>query len=468
MDQPRSRRRAYWLWSVIGGSSLLVLTLLVNSRWRVPATRVPLELPAQGPLTIAATGDSLLVRPLLRTRENAEVVGVFDAIRSANLAITNLDETLLTDPTARRVHAGGGAKWPFGSERVALDLSEVGFDVVAVANNHAADYGVEGLTDTRRILHSAGLLAVGTGQDLAQARAPAFAGSGPRRIAIIAATSSSTEEARATPAHLNIRGRPGVNPLRYVAKITADSKTFESLRESLPALQMGPATSDKQLTFFGATVTRGERTSVDLAVDANDAKEILEQIARARTKSELVIVSVHSHEPTNDSDTPADFLRLFAHAAIDAGAGLVVGHGPHRLRGIEIYKGGAIFYSLGDFIYQSQNVDARAADVYDAGVDLFRLALGVGSEHEAASGTWDNPEWWQSVVALSTFDDGQLTSIRLQPIDLGVDRPADAKGTPRMAAPSRAASILDRLRRLSEIYGTRIRIEGQTGLIDVQ
>jgi poly-gamma-glutamate capsule biosynthesis protein CapA/YwtB (metallophosphatase superfamily) len=216
-------------------------------------------------------------------------------------------------------------------------------------------------------------------------------------------------------------------------------------------------------------VTRGELTSVDLAVDANDAKEILEQIARARTKSELVIVSVHSHEPTNDSDTPADFLRLFAHAAIDAGARLVVGHGPHRLRGIEIYKGGAIFYSLGDFIYQSQNVDSRAADVYDAGVDLFRLALGVGSEHEAASGThWDNPEWWQSVVALSTFNDGQLTSIRLQPIDLGVDRPADARGTPRVATPSRATGILDRLTRLSHVYGTRIRIEGQTGMIDVQ
>jgi poly-gamma-glutamate capsule biosynthesis protein CapA/YwtB (metallophosphatase superfamily) len=468
MDRLRPRRRAHWLWSVAGASALLVAALLVNRNRHVPETIAPLELPAVGPLTIAVTGDSLMARPLVRTRDDPAAAGVFDVISRANLAITNLDETLMTQETARRVRAGGGGKWPFGSEQAARDLRDLGFDVVGVANNHAADYGVEGLTDTSRILRSVGLLAVGTGQDLAQARAPAFAGSGRRKVAIIAATSSSTEEGRATRARMNIRGRPGVNPLRYVAKITADPKTFKSLREALPALQMGPATSATQLTFFGTTVTRGERTSVELTVDSTDAREILEEIKVARTKADVVIVSVHSHEPTSDSDTPADFFRLFAHAAIDSGASLVAGHGPHRLRGIEVYKHGAILYSLGDFTYQSQGIDARAADVYDAGVDLFSLALGTGAEHDAAPATrLDNPQWWQSVVALATFDEGRLTSIRLQPIDLGVDLAAEDRGTPRMAAPSRAAAILDRLGRLSQAYGTRIRVEGQAGLIDV-
>lgn len=396
------------------------------------------------------------------------MAAVFDAVRGANLAITNLDETLMTDRTALAVHAAGGGKWPFGSERVARDLVEMGFDVVALANNHAADYGVEGLMDTTRILHRVGLLAAGTGEDLVQARAATLAGTGARRVAIVAATSSSTEEARATPAHSTIRGRPGVNPLRYVAKITADAKTFESLRAALPALHMAPATDDQRLTFFGTTVTRGERTTVELTADAIDTREILEQIRRASANAEFVIVSIHSHEPTSDSDTPADFLRSFARAAIESGAGLVVGTGPHRLRGIEIYKGGAILYSLGNFLYQSQEIEARAADVYDSGVDLFRLTLGVVGERDAAPTTgFDNPEWWQSVVALGTFDDGRLRSVHLQPIDLGVDRPRGERGTPRVAAPSRADVILERVRRLSEVYGTRIRIENHAGVIDV-
>jgi poly-gamma-glutamate synthesis protein (capsule biosynthesis protein) len=460
--------RARSLWVVAGACALLAAALFVNVR-RLPvrAPVSPLTLPARGPLTIAATGDSLIVHPLAAAPRDAALASAFDAIRGANLALTNLDENLLTGRTARSAQARAGGGWPYGSETTAQQLKDIGFDVIALANNHGTDYGAEGLTDTAQILRDAGLLPVGTGWNLGQARAPALAGGGPRRIAIIAVASSATAESRATATRLEIKGRPGINPLRYAANITADPKTFQSLQEALPALGSDPG-SAMQLSFFGTSVKRGDHTSVELVLDERDTRDVLGEIARARAEAEIVVVSVHSHEPTNDSDTPAGFLRDFAHAAIDAGAHLVVGHGPHRLRGIELYKRGAILYSLGNFLYQTQGLDFRTADAYDAGVDLFRLALGAVGEHEAVpTFGLHSSEWWQSVIAVAAFDEGQLTSIRLEPIDLGVDLPADSRGLPRIAEPVRSAAILDRLNRLSQPYGTRLQVEGHTGVIRV-
>lgn len=55
---------------------------------------------------------------------------------------------------------------------------------------------------------------------------------------------------------------------------------------------------------------------------------------------------------------------------IDAAAGVVVGHGPHVLRGIEVYKGRPIFYSLANFIFENDLVELQPADSYElSGLD---------------------------------------------------------------------------------------------------
>src|SRR5204863_6212656 len=128
------------------------------------------------------------------------------------------------------------------------------------------------------------------------------------------------------------------------------------------SLQAGPPPSDRELTMFGRKIARGDKTRVDFTMNARDEEELLAVIRAARQQAEIVVVSVHSHEPSNDSDEPAEFIRQFAHDAIDAGAQLIVGHGPHRLRGVEIYKGTPIFYSLGNLIYQTEGLDVRGAD----------------------------------------------------------------------------------------------------------
>jgi hypothetical protein len=91
-----------------------------------------------------------------------------------------------------------------------------------------------------------------------------------------------------------------------------------------------------------------------------DLDDALETIRRARAAADLVIVSFHggaegaSHQhvaPGDETFLGEDRgdLRKFAHAAIDAGAQLVIGSGPHVVRAMEIYQGKLIAYSLGNF-----------------------------------------------------------------------------------------------------------------------
>src|SRR4029077_2749697 len=75
----------------------------------------------------------------------------------------------------------------------------------------------------------------------------------------------------------------------------------------------------------------------------------------AANRSDHVLVSLHAHEGTDDnwySPRVASFVEEFSRRAIDAGATAVIGHGPHMLRGIEMYKGRPIFYSLGSLLME--------------------------------------------------------------------------------------------------------------------
>jgi hypothetical protein len=134
-----------------------------------------------------------------------------------------------------------------------------------------------------------------------------------------------------------------------------------------------------------------------------------------------------------------------------------------------LYKGGVIFYSLGNFTFDYSTIDPHAGDVYDAGIDLYGLALGAMEDLRTDSvlPRLEEPIWWESIMAISTFDHGVLRSIRLHPIDLGVDLPMAERGIPRLAAPGRGKEILQRLARLSQDLGTQIREENGVGVVDL-
>jgi poly-gamma-glutamate capsule biosynthesis protein CapA/YwtB (metallophosphatase superfamily) len=451
------------------GIALLVLAVTIGTSfalWQRPdaPTAGPLVLPATGPLTIAATGDTLISRAVAGPDRDPAFDAIVDLVRGATLAITNLEMNLLAEPTAALARSSAEPRWTFGSAREAEALAALGFDVVGQANNHATDFGPDGLADTSAILKASGLVPAGAGRDLGQAREPVIVGGGSRRIAVLAVAISASPESVATQARGAVNGRPGINPLRYAADVTVDAKTYETLRRSAPALQGGRETAGNRFTLLGTSITKGAETSVTLVPDAVDIEGILAAVTRARAQAENVVLSVHSHE----------LFRRFAHQAIDAGAQLVVGHGPHRLRGVEVYMGSAILYSVGDFLYVPEEGQTPLNDPYDAGLDMYSLAMGISAPPpaagslEAGSAEADGRAFSEGVVAVATFDSGTLRSMALHPVDLGRDLPVARRGIPRRPAPARAATILDRLARLSRPYDTTVRIENGVGVVDIK
>ncbi len=414
-------------------------------------------------LTIAATGDSLVVKPVIAPE-------IARLLKGASIAVTNLEENLLDPVRIPKAGDPDDVRWPYGTKRAAQDLRALGFTIISLANNHAIDYGIDGLNQTDQILDQAGLLHAGAGQDLNEADAPVFVGKAPRRIAMIAVATSASAESRATRPHGEILGRPGVNVLRYAPDVTADPATFATLKQSsVVAKSAGtPKAGADELNVSGKTIRKAQQTAVEMVADKDDVNEILSQIRQARTKADIVILSVHSHEPDNRSQAPAGFLKTFARAAIDAGASLVIGQGPHQLRGVEVYKSGVIFYSLGNFAFDLIKVNTRARDAYEAGIDLYRLALGsIPDSEPLPEQSPDDPLLWESVIATGRFDHGALKSVQLQPIDLGVEVPLSQRGTPRIANAARSAEILKHLTDLSGEFGTSIRVENGTGVIDL-
>jgi poly-gamma-glutamate capsule biosynthesis protein CapA/YwtB (metallophosphatase superfamily) len=461
--------KSVWAGSVMLVAIAFALIYVIGLSRRPDVDRggaaVASALPATGPMTIAAVGDLVFGNAITESDSDAEFETIVQVVRGANLAIGNLEMNLIGDDKVEAARRSRGPQWTFGSAREASALKTLGFDVVGQANNHAIDYGMDGMIETRAVLTASGLLPAGGGQDLDEARAPVLVGSGPRKIAVIAVAISSSPASMATRSNANGKGWPGINVLRYVADVTVDARTYETLRRST-ALPGHGAGGDDRLEVFGTRIRKGTTTSVNLIPDAGDVSEIVAEVRRARAIAEVVMLSVHSHEPSNDSDEPAGFFRTFAQQAIDAGAALVVGHGPHRLRGVEVYKRGVILYSLGNFVYQPSEGPAPAKDPYDAGIDMYSLAMGVSADGTPTRFGPDSEEWWESAVAVATLEGGLPLSLQIQPVDLGVET-AGRRGLPRRPTSQRSIRILERLARLSERYRTAIRIENGVGVVQI-
>ena len=142
----------------------------------------------------------------------------------------------------------------------------------------------------------------------------------------------------------------------------------------------------------------------------------------ARGLATLVAVSIHAHEQGATKENPAEFLQAAAHQLIDAGADLVIGHGPHLLRGLELYHGKPVFYSLGNFIGQNELVERIPADGYERFRADPSLTPGAVYQHRTANDTGGfpaDPRYWESVMPILTYDGGALAGIELHPLSLG-------------------------------------------------
>ena len=101
----------------------------------------------------------------------------------------------------------------------------------------------------------------------------------------------------------------------------------------------------------------GNWPDLDLRVADMDIPQMKKDVASLRKRSDVVIVSMHAGMEYSTAVHPIQ--AAFAHAAIEAGATAVVGHHPHVVQSVEAYKGGVIFYSLGNFVFDQQPKDAN-------------------------------------------------------------------------------------------------------------
>ncbi len=424
---------------------------------------------ARGDFSIALTGDAIITRALSPYREPGFLV-LREIIQGATAAFTNL-EVLFHDyePDVIPAAASGGT-YMRAEPRLARELTWMGFDLVSRANNHAMDFGVGGARATARAVEAAGLIHAGVGENLAEARAPAYLETPGGRVALISIASTFADPMRAGHQRPDMRGRPGLSPIRYQARYVLPPGEMATLRGVVARVRPFAARADS-IRFGGVTFVPGEEgteASVETRPHPGDLEEILAAVRDARRQADWVVVTSHTHEGAGRRDVAADFIVQVARATIEAGADLFVGHGPHVLRGIEIYEGKPIFYSLGNFIFQNETVELQPYDNYEAyrlGHDALPGEFQDTRIRESRGGFPADPAYWESVLAVARFAGGELAEVRLYPVTLGhgLDRPV--RGRPLLAGPEQGERIISGLRELSDPYGARIVWEDGVGVI---
>lgn len=424
--------------------------LAVGGRLHASAGRV---------LSVAAGGDAIITRPL-RGLVQSDVVGLRKLFQGADVGFLNCEMTF-HDLEGYPAETGAcGDLNLIADPRIAADLRWAGFNLTTLANNHALDYGHDGLLATLKHLRAAGIVAAGAGTNLAQARAPRFLDTANGRVALIGCASTFRVGSAASAAHADIPGRPGLNPLRVRRTYELPADRLAMVRETqrlLPGSGGGGAEADGALRFLGHAFREGPQARVVTEVDDRDQRAIVEQVGRARAEADVVLVTIHAHESGATRDQPADFLRPFARACIDAGAHAFLGHGPHVIRALEMYRGFPIFYSLGNLYFQAETIWQIPQEIYD-NCALDRLSPSgffekVMPRSFDAPGT-DADAIWEAIVPSLRFRDGRLEALALHPVDLRRELPPTQRGTAALASGAVAERILARQQKLSASSGT--------------
>ena len=229
-----------------------------------------------------------------------------------------------------------------------------------------------------------------------------------------------------------------------------------------------PPADGELLNVLGNRFVVGDVPDVRTEPHAGDLEEITAVVRNASEQADYVIVTIHAHEGYMQRWQPAEFLETFAHAVMDAGADVFVGHGPHILRGVEIYNGKPILYSVGNFIYENETLDRLPEDNYEwyglgpnAGVADF-MERHYDKGRRGFPGTPMNAE---AVIAVPEWRSGAFHELRLYPISLGHGKPRTVRGRPMLAEPALAKKILDDVVRFSARFGTHVEIRENVGII---
>ncbi|MFD2058441.1 CapA family protein [Mesorhizobium calcicola] len=419
--------------------------------------------------TMVAVGDLIVSRAL--TKGNHPGFGaIVELLRNADVTFGNM-ETNIFDIRAFEgsPQAEYGGAYHVSLPNLGPDLKTMGFNILSRANNHALDWGIEGMRETSRVLDCNGIVHAGVGENLAQAGAARFLETSRGRVALVSFASTFTPSSRAADPTGEAPGRPGLNPLRVTESILVPKQMLENLRQIHSALP-GPETpcvNESLVTLAGKTYKLGEKVAFSYEVDPHDLTRTVRNVRRGKQFADFCIVTNHGHEPENWSQDPPDYEQSFAHQMIDAGADAYLVHGPHQLRGIEIYKGRPILYSLGNFIMDDLRTPV-GADMFAAYGKDPRIETDADVTVDEMARDFSDHVFYESVVTVCRFENNQLAELQLHPIDLGHAKRFANRGIPSPADPLKAKLILKRLQTLSEPFGTVIAIENGIGIVRLE
>ena len=255
-------------------------------------------------LTVILTGDILLDRGVRQEidRHGADYLfseGIDSVFRQAQVVVGNLEcpATTVQAPAFKRYVFRGDPQW--------LDsLRAYGFTHLNLANNHSVDQGRQGLRDTRLNILRAGLIPIGADSTMNAASSPLpfREGSGVGCTGV---------------------GLLGHRPIYLLASNRLPLESFSYLpdRES---------------------------------VSQEPFDSLLNRVKAIKKADSIAVVIVNLHWGAEHTLRPLPQQRLEAHALIDAGADVIIGHHTHTLQTTETYRGKPIFYSIGNFIFDQQ------------------------------------------------------------------------------------------------------------------
>lgn len=427
-----------------------------------------------GNMKFTAAGDAMVLRRLPGAYEGFEELKAF--IEQGDFRFVNMETTIHNHETYGSAVSGG--TWFCSPPGVLEDAKKFGFNALSTCNNHAMDYSHIGLEKTLSYVEQAGFPNAGAGLTLADAAKPVYIDTMEGRIALIGACSSFNENDMAGEQTRTMIGRPGINAIRYSVTYKLPQEDLEHMKRIAKAIGINgtrdiirkegylPPLPENRSEFGDLVFEAGEKAERITAVNPVDMARVEKSIKEALYFADYVIIAMHSHELRGtDKTEPSFFYEEFAHKCIDAGAHAIIGTGPHLLRPIEIYKGRPIFYSLGDFIIQLENIRKAPADMYEtqkldgnAGMDeLFDTR-----NHHGTRGLCYEKVMFESVIPYWEMEDGKLTKLVLMPIELNFDKSRSMGGWPR---PKYDQGIIERLAKMSEAYGTKIEIKNGLGIV---
>ena len=428
-------------------------------------------------MKLIAAGDALIGR-----RIQPDFAG-YDELRpyieSADAAFFNLETTLNEEGECPSAQQSGGTYLRV-TPKVLPDLEAFGFNMTTFNNNHAFDFSQEGFLSTLDALEESDLVHAGCGRTLGEAAKARYLETSAGRVALISVNTTFTPDMMAGEQTARVPGRAGINGIRIDSYVRVTEREMAFVREiadktginvtrntSIKEGYYKPLEASEAMLGANLKFKLGDTCEYVMECNANDVAQIKRSIYEAKLCSDYIIVSVHSHQLTGDAkETPPQFLVDLAHTCIDAGANAIIGHGPHLLRPIEVYKNSPIFYSLGDFILQLYNIEFAPAEFCE------RVGLPTDSTvHDLlkarsksfTAGLMEDPRMTLSALPLWECEDGVLKSLKLIPIELSTKGKKCDEGLPRIAGRDR---VIEYLGKISLPYGVHLSAD-EDGLINV-